>query len=963
MEVQQNFSIVGIGTSAGGLEALKEFFENVPLDSDIAFVVIQHLSPDYKSLMAELLAKSTELPIHVVSDQMKVEAGNIYLIPPGKNMTITSGELNLTQKPILNDLNHLPIDIFFHSLAEYKKESAVGIILSGTGSDGTKGIKSLKEHGGMVMCQDPLQAKFDGMPQSAINTGLVDYILPVEELPVELNNYLLNPGEIDAPARELENNESLVLEILNQINKVVELDFKQYKRPTQIRRITRRMGIGKFLSVSDYLKHLKENTNEVEELANEFLIGVTRFFRDPSVWEAFAGKVIRELVDKNRNSHDIIKIWSIGCSTGEEVYTTAILLLEEMEKIGVKFTIKIFATDLSNNHLDEARKAIYSNGIEEQVPDQFLKKYFIKEGGNYQVIDRVRKMVIFSEHNVLEDPPFNKMDIVTCRNMLIYFQREAQFKALSMIHYALKLGGYLLLGSSETVGDYKKVFKEIDRKAKIYQNKDQAKYLEVNTLFQQSHVGSHRVGGGSKNQNMEHRMIQVMMDEMTSELDVAGVYIDENFDILHAIGEFKQFVVLPDRGFSINLLQMMPNNISVAINSSVRKVLKTKEKVSFTGLTFEKNTKHLSLNLLVKQVEVRSGTLRPCFLVLFLPDTKRKLTDKQVSSIPSPEYPFDSRYAELEQELKNTRENLQATLEEVETSNEELQATNEELLAANEELQSTNEELQSVNEELHTVNAEYQLKVEELSRVNIEMDNLFKSTRIGTIFLDRHMNIRKITPAIKEQFNLRENDIGRPITHFTSNFGEEDNQVIMDQSLNVLHTGIPAEREIHTKNMHWYLKRIMPYLDAEGKIDGVVISFVDINEQKTSKDLLNSNQKSFENVLESVNAGYWDWNINEGIEYFSPSLKKILGYEVTEVIGSLDALNTIIDSDSQGEYKKALDQFIAENNQETFGAKILLKTKDGQKIPMYRKAAIAERDSEGKPTRLVGFHFDLSSLV
>jgi two-component system CheB/CheR fusion protein len=952
--------IVAIGTSAGGLEALKVFFDNVPADCPHSFVVVQHLSPDYKSLMAELLAKNTELPIHEVTDGIVINEGSIYLIPPRKNMTINGNHLHLTDKPTSHDLN-LPIDIFFRSLAETQRERAIGIVLSGTGSDGTRGVRAIKEAGGMVMVQNPEQAKFDGMPQSAINTGLVDFVLPVEQMPGELLNFIDHPHISKAFETNIENDEGTLGYILNHLRNVTTLDFSQYKRPTLVRRLSRRMGVNKCNTLTEYLSFIHVNPEEVYVLSREFLIGVTKFFRDEYVWGVLEKKVLPTLIRTKAAEHDSIKLWLVGCSTGEEAYSMAISLHEEMTRIDERLEIKIFATDVMKDFLDVASKGIYPESIVADVSAQRLERYFVRKGDHYQIIDAIRRMVIFSHHNVLQDPPFSKMDIVMCRNLLIYFQSVAQDRALNMLHYSLNLNGILVLGTSETVGNRKHVLQEMDRKARIYRNTEIVRSLAHETLtysatqrlLPQKNRTRHRI-------TAENRMAEVMSEALADELGIASVYVDQNFDILHVVGEFKKFIELPEKGFSVNLLQMVPEKLSVAISTAARKALKSGERVLYKNVKISKENEVLAINVLAHPFDLPGVSERPYLLVMLMPLAAQESRLTVIKDEPG--RAGSQRVIELEEELRDTRENLQTIIEEVETSNEELQATNEELLAANEELQSTNEELQSVNEELHTVNAEHQLKLDEISMLNVEIDNLLKSTEIGTIFLDQDMRIRRLTPAIKKQFNLRETDVGRPISHFTSRFGEGTNLDILENAHNVLSSGNPFEKEVQTNDGRWYLKRITPFIDSDNQIGGVVISFVEITELKEAQDKYARQNAAFEQVLEASMAGYWDWMIQDGTEYLSPIFKKMFGYEDHQMENSPEAWQKIIHPDDFSTVTAAFNQHIETRGEFPYDNEVRYFHKDGSTVWVYCRGKVIEWDEQNQPVRMVGSHVDITPL-
>ena len=552
--------IVAIGASAGGLEALKAFFEAVPDDTSAAFVVVQHLSPDYKSMMGELLKRSTRLPIVEVADGMAVKPGHIYLIPPVNNLVLKNDLLYLSEKPKNQRLN-LPIDMFFESLARERKEKAIGVILSGTGSDGTRGARAIKESDGMIMVQEPTEAQFDGMPQSAINTGLVDYVLSVDDMAGELTNFINAPSIFHFEDGDVAYDQTELMKILNYVDQKTGLDFREYKRSTLARRVARRVNVCKCRSLAEYHSHLTSREGEVEILYREFLIGVTKFFRDYKVWETLREKVFPELVRQKKDG-EVLKVWDVACSTGEEAYSFAMCLFEEIEKQEKDIEIKIFATDISKKHLEIGSKGKYPESIAADVPPEFLAKYFLPKPHSYRVVEKLRRAVIFSTHNVIKNPPFSNMDVVACRNLLIYFQTAIQKKALSVLHYALKQDGILILGTSESVQSQRENFVEIDRKWKIYQNVHPKSRLDTGI----SHASAARFV--EKENSVERKVAKVQPQSNNSKLNTefthtllehfnaASVFIDAEYNILEAVGEFRKYANLPVNGFSINLLEI-----------------------------------------------------------------------------------------------------------------------------------------------------------------------------------------------------------------------------------------------------------------------------------------------------------------------------------------------------------------------------------------------------------------------
>ncbi len=883
---KDDFRIIGIGTSAGGLEALKTFFDNVPTDFKHSLVIVQHLSDDYQSLMSELLAKNTAMPIYEVEDNMEVEPASVYLIPSKKNMTLKGGRIHLTDKPRGRGVN-LPIDIFFISMAHELAEKAVGIILTGTGSDGSNGVRTIKEFGGMVMVQDPETAKFNGMPKAAIDTGLADYILPIESMPSELNIFFDQYEQVGNYLNEgaIYSSEDALIKILEHLKSVTNFDFMDYKRPTLVRRISRRMSVTKCPTLNDYLEVLYNKPEEVQVLVKGFLIGVTKFFRDTEAFELLENKFLPELIDRKHKQGGGLKLWSVGTSTGEEAYSVAILIHEYLEKKKIKMEVKIFATDIDRESLDVASRGLYSASIASDIRVDRLERYFIRKGDHFQVSQEIRRMVIFSYHNSLTDPPFNKTDMISCRNMLIYLQPQLQHRLLSVFQYSLNLNGILFLGPSESIGDMKNLFDELDRRWKFYRNTDISRSLgvdspRVSTMVRQMGGTSSGRSTVSRKALVNHRLADILNETLSHEFDAVSVYIDEHFDIIHAFGNLNKYISLPSHGFSVNILKMVNDSLSVPLNNIVRKASKVKDTVTYRGVKVQSHEGVRRVSITVRPFTLDKVDTKPFYLIVLVEESLDQSID--VKDIAYKEDPSSgAEIEELQKELKETKESLQITIEELETSNEELQATNEELLAANEELQSTNEELQSVNEELHTVNAEHQQKIQEMERLNADMDNLLKSTEMGTIFLDKNLKIRWFTPAIKDQFNLLSSDVGRPISHFTSHITNDN---LIANTEYVLRTGKPTEVELNSDIGKSYLRRIVPYIDGYQMISGVVITFVDITNIKSIQQELEFSTEKFKTLVDFAPIGILTSGNDGKIKSVNKNIIDLIGYSEEQLL-------------------------------------------------------------------------------
>ena len=879
---EETFHIVGVGASAGGLEALEAFFQQMPANDRLAFVVVQHLSPDYKSLMGELLTKHTEMAIHQAEDGMEVAAGAIYLIPRKKNMTCYQGRLFLSEQE--HGLN-LPIDIFFRSLAEDQGESAIGIVLSGTGSDGTRGIRAIKEAGGMVMVQSEETAKFDGMPRSAISTGIVDYILPPQRMPNELVHYISGSVRIigagDKPA---ETERSALSKIFLLIRRKTGVDLSHYKENTIIRRVERRMGINQIEDLRGYVNYLERTPDEVFTLFKEILIGVTKFFRDPEAFELLKRDVLPAIVAE-KGDGEPIRVWVAGCSTGEEAYSLAILLAEYAEAKELSNEIKVFATDIDQDALEHASFGIYPESIAADAPRELLSKHFLKKGESYQIAQSIREMVVFAYHNVFKDPPFRKIDLISCRNLLIYLQNPLQRQVLSNFQFSLTDHGYLFLGSSETAGEQSRYFEMVDSKWKLLRFKGDTSGRE--TRFAAPDVSWNRSRADENgdrpileeepsNAAKERRgSLEPVYEKLVERYMPPAALVDESRQIHHLFGDTSRFLKLPAGRMDLNILKLAPKDLSIPLGSALERASKQRIEVTVDPIALDDET---AVELSIKPIKDRQN--RTYYAVVFGTPSTDLGQPGEAERIDIDES-VRQRVEDLESELQTTKENLQATIEELETSNEELQATNEELLSSNEELQSTNEELQSVNEELITVNAEYQKKIEELSELNADMDNLFAATHIGTIFLDQDLRIRKFTPPAARQMNIISSDIGRAITDLSHQL-EYDN--LAEDIQKVMEAG--ETREIETKNREgeWYLVKVMPYASRdEEEVDGSVVSLIDITRRKRAELALTRQHDLLIRVVQASPTGIVMVDRSGRITYANRKAEEILGLSRKEL--------------------------------------------------------------------------------
>jgi two-component system CheB/CheR fusion protein len=815
---QRGFHVVGIGASAGGLEALEALFGAMPEDSGMAFVVLQHLSPDFESRMVELLGRRTRIPIEQVTDGVAIEPNHIYLIPPRKDMILSGGHLLLTDKDPGRGLT-LPIDHFLRSLATDAGQHAVAVILSGTGSDGSRGIKEIHEAGGLVVSQDPRTARFDGMPRSAIDTGVVDLELAPAAIPEVLIRHrsgsLGNPADYPqaTDGRDVSTPIGQVLELLRV---QYGIDFAHYKQNTVLRRVERRLTMARLGDVESYAVRLAEDRAELNALYFDLLIGVTRFFRDPEAFAYLEAEVIPVIVESNQE----IRMWIAGCATGEEVYSFAILLHEAMSARGRRVA-KIFATDVHPESLEVASAGLYDGESLRDVSVERRERYFVPVGDRFRVAKDLREMVVFARHNVINDAPFTRLDLVSCRNLLIYLQPPAQKKALSLFHFGLKTSGFLLLGPSETPGELSDEFEPLEGRWKIYRKRRDIRLPnDIRMSSPAPGVGrSGRVGGLSR--RPADGLLLSAYDQLMARHVPPAFLVDRQHELLHSFGGAESLLSMQGGRVSTNLLDLVPDGMRAALAGALQQADKQQRPVRYTGIDVTLHGEPARFQVIVEPLpDPRQDTTN------FLIELERA-ADPVPPSIDEVTVEQASRdYVEsLEGELNFTRENLQATIEELETSNEELQATNEEMVAANEELQSTNEELHSVNEELHTVNVEHQRKIDQLTEMTEDMDNLLQSTDIGVLFLDQELSVRKFTPRVAALFHLLPQDIGRRFDHFAQTIEYPD---LLTDIRRVLLNSVPVEGEVRTAQGELLFVRIMPYR-SKSETRGVLLTFVDIS--------------------------------------------------------------------------------------------------------------------------------------
>ena len=848
-----DFPIVGIGASAGGLEALEQFFIHLPKDNGIGFVIIQHLDPTHVGIMPELLQRITPMKVLQATDQLKVKPNCVYVIPPNKSLSLLNGALHLFD-PVETRGLRLPIDIFFRSLADDRQENSIGIILSGMGSDGSLGLKAIKEKNGAVLVQDPATAKFDGMPRSAVEAVVADIIAPADELPMKLLTFLkyipVIKKEPEIDSKDKSNLEKIIILLREQSGH----DFSLYKKNTLFRRIERRKGIHQIEKIRNYVRFLQENPKEVEILFKELLIGVTNFFRDNVVWEKLRDHVFPRMFEDMPNGY-VMRAWVPGCSSGEEAYSLAIIFKEALEKIKSpkNITLQIFATDLDSDAIEVARKGIFSKNIINDVSPERLKRFFTIDGEQFRVNTPIREMVVFAPQNVIKDPPFTKLDILTCRNMLIYFEPELQKKLMALFNYSLNPGGILVLGTAETLGVRQEGFDEIDMKLKIFK-RTVSPILPELVDFPSSFHRPRKVTNVNRVNTKNVENIQTIADQiLLQHFAPASVLVNNSGDILYITGNTGKYLSPAAGKANWNIHVMARDGLRDTLPGVFRKVMQSYEQVSVRNVKIGTNGGTQLVNLTVQRIE-KPDSLRGMIMIVFT--DVPAIVEHDLAAPKKGKKSKNARQKELELELQRSYEDLQSTREEMQTSQEELKSTNEELQSTNEELQSTNEELttskeemQSLNEEMQTINIELQSKVNDFVQANNDMKNLLNSTEIATLFLDKELNIRRFTDSVSTIIKLRHGDIGRPFTELVSDllYPEIDAHARM-----VLRTLTTIETPISTTDDRWFTVRIMPYRTYDDHIDGLVITFTDITLSKHMEfELKKANEKLRENRKES----------------------------------------------------------------------------------------------------------------
>lgn len=853
--------IIGLGASAGGLQPLEDFFRVVDPKAGHAYVVVQHLSPDFKSLMSELLGRQTTMDVHRIEDGMRIVANAVYLIPPRQDLTIEGDILYLEDHPVSPHTGaHFPIDVFFRSLAQSSKNKAIGIILSGTGSDGSRGIRAIDEAGGLVLVQDPATAQFDGMPNAARVTGTPLQLLPPDDIAMLVNGLMSEngprylPDDSAIPHNQMD-------QILALMSSEVDNNFSAYKMKTLGRRIHRRRLMSGYETLNEYYDFLQDSKEERVQLAADLLIQVTNFFRDEAAWAYMRDEALPPLIESIPETEPL-RIWINACSTGEEAYTMAMVAREALEKAGRSAqTLKIFATDVDPNVLSRASAGVYPQSIVADVPPDMLNKYFSADGDNYVASRHLREMIIFAPHNMLFDAPFTRTHVVSCRNALIYLEPEAQSRVIAMMHFSLIPNGVLFLGASESIGSLESEFKTLDRHWCIFSKvRDSRLPLEPNFRTRAIEPTANKQWRGTQSaavttlSNTES-VTREALQAIAQERSWVCLVCDGHHNVMHTLGDSAKYLRIPQGDLTPEASRLVPEGLAMPLRASLHRAQRERKTVNHSGLSCDELETLIDLQVIYRP----TNRTTPEMYIVVIGKSESRAAPRDGPAV-SAEMISSQQMKDLEYELNQTRENLQESIEELETTNEEQQATNEQLTAANEELQSTNEELHSVNEELYTVNAEYQQKISELTEVTNDIDNLLESTDIGVVFLDNSLAIRKFTPAAIRDVHLKPNDVGRPFGDLTYNFDYPDLNADLHR---VLSLGEAIEREVESKTSDFLLVRIHPYRAGSELTVGIVITFVNISELKRVEDALAQVETRYRHLFQSEMFGIILGNINE----------------------------------------------------------------------------------------------------
>lgn len=954
-DVQNSFTVVGIGASAGGLEALSLFFDNVSAQSGIAYVVVQHLDPTKESLMAELLAHHANLPVTQVTERTLLRPDHVYVMPPNRDLSVDNGALVLTKQVELRG-QRLPIDCLFQSMAEQLESRAVCLVLSGTGADGSLGLKLVKQHGGLVMVQDPSTAAHDGMPRNAISSGMADLVLAVEMMPEALVRHATQTHAQGSKQKGLANEDvdSGLPSILAIIQTRLNQDFSAYKKSTLTRRIERRMGLLQLDKRADYLEFLRHHKDEIGLLAKDFLISVTQFFRDPESFEALARETGKSLA-RGQNTNLPIRVWVAGCATGEEAYSLGMLLIEQLGSDWPARGLQVFGTDIDAEALHVARTGLYSEDIKTDVSPQRLRRFFTKEVGGYRINQQLRSCITFAQQNLLSDPPFSRLHLISCRNLLIYIEPEMQADIIPLLHYGLLPGQYLFLGSSESIGTHNDLFNTLDSKARVYQHIDIGRNRKVSipTLLNTGSKSLEPLGKDSVN-TLSTGLVEIAHNLLAQEFAPPSLIIDNKDQPLYFFGSVDRYLRLTTGVPTQPVTDMAREGLRSVLRRLIKQVRQSGEIERTHPVPVKFNEEIVQVTVEVRPTTVSKNAEGPLILS-FIEQTASQV---QQTKAQSPMLDQDGTIGELEDELRATHRSLQIGAEEAEIASEEMKVSNEEAMSMNEELQSTNEELatskeemQSLNEELSTANLALQQRSLDLEDANDDLVNLLNSTDVATLFLDKNLLIGRFTASIPPLINLMPADTGRPITDFSMNF--IDPRMIPDAQA-VLDRLIPIEREIEGSEGKWYIRNISPFRTQTDKIEGVVITFVDITQRKQGEDDL----RRLAAVVRDSNDAITVQDLKGNILEWNRGAELMYGYTKAEAL-SMNMI-ALVPQASRDEARALLDNLSAGKEVESFETKRV--TKDGRVLDVWMIATFIRDEANGETAAFATTERDLTIL-
>jgi two-component system CheB/CheR fusion protein len=982
--VDKSFYLIGVGASAGGLDALKQLITQIPRDFPHSLVIVQHISPDYKSLMSEILGRETSLPVLEVTDNMEVERGRIYLIPPRSNIVIQGTKNDSNHRPTGNAKSvfkglrfslvdpvprpamNLPIDIFFNSLAEAVDDRGVAIILSGTGTDGSRGLRAVKDREGFVMVQDPVTAAFDGMPRAAIATGIVDLVVGPDAMIGEMMRYFeMRASGIISVASVFVEADAEFAELMSMVSEKAEIDFRMYKEPTLKRRIARRMALAGHGTVGSYLKFIRNNSTELNVLHREFLVGVTNFFRDLPVWKAVEDAVLAELF-AHGDPEEPLRIWSVGCSTGEEPYTLAMILERYRLAHDIGRDFRIYATDVNENAILAAKEGIYPDSVREEIPAEYIDPdYLTFQAGTFSVSPAIRQRVIFAVHNVIEDPPYTRTDLVVCRNLLIYLSPDVQAKIMTQFSFSLRKGGILVLGAAEMPGQHAAMFEAAVGRFRIYRNTRRIEAGYSRAANFDINPGEHlpRSRRVADRSSVNERDILNLLVGTLEETGSCLAIVDAGGKLIRSHGKPDRLLRLPREGFTPNLLELVDERlrsaVAVALRSAELNGASRKENirladgedqyladVSCRRISWEQHNIAFAVILRIREVP------RTQHAALSRPE-RMETDDNQA---------LKTYIESLEGEIKSLQDMLSATAEDLGAANEELQTTNEELIASNEELQANNEETQSINEELHTVNAENFSKIAELEAATADINNLLATADVGIVVLGDDMRIRRFSEGIRTYVDLEQVDVGRPITAFSFSLEQDSFARLLDDLKLVVETGEESSRELRRTDGGWTLCRTRPFRDPLGNPQGVVVSLSEITTVKLLQDEVKRQRDRLEGLLESEAAGYWDWNIPKNTVYMSPRFKSMLGYREDGIPNTREAWLKHVHPDDLADMLRKCESHIQSQGKIPYDNELRYIHKDGSIVWVLSRGRVVEWSEDWKPIRMMGVQIDITPL-